>query len=140
MKCNPCECIIKEGELKAWCPRHKMWKNKHWIHLCHTKPGYRKAWDEGRGPGQIFPDGPKAFLFKESIKPVGPGIYLSKMLGCSAKKWPHYKKMDELGSDCNNHKTELAKSLVDEGYVPNQSLAERFIQQAISQFENTKSK
>jgi hypothetical protein len=35
-----------------WCERHKCWKTRNWVKLCQTRADYRKAWDEGRGPGQ----------------------------------------------------------------------------------------
>jgi len=42
-----CQC-----ELAGWCERHKITKTPHFRHLCETNARYRKAWDEGRGPGQ----------------------------------------------------------------------------------------
>jgi hypothetical protein len=137
MTCDPCECVIKEGERAAWCPRHKVWKNKHWIHLCHTRPGYRKAWEEGRGPGQNLPKGPPTPLFKI---PEGPGTELRRILGCSAKKWPHYKEMNRLGNLCEHHIKELAKSLVGTGYLRTEANAERVIQLAIDKAESRASR
>jgi hypothetical protein len=43
----PCEC-----PMAGWCERHKVAKGKTWHGLCRTSESYRKAWDEGRGPGQ----------------------------------------------------------------------------------------
>lgn len=36
-----------------WCERHKCWKTRQWQKLCQTRADYRRAWDEGRGPGQV---------------------------------------------------------------------------------------
>ena len=36
-----------------WCERHQCWKTRNWVKLCQTRADYRKAWDEGRGPGQV---------------------------------------------------------------------------------------
>jgi hypothetical protein len=43
------ECTCKEP---GWCERHQVHKSAHWHHLCQTREPYRRAWDEGRGPGQ----------------------------------------------------------------------------------------
>ena len=39
------------------CERHGIHKDTHWHHLCQTRVEYRKAWDEGHGPGQILTSG-----------------------------------------------------------------------------------
>jgi hypothetical protein len=131
MTCDPCECVIKEGERAAWCPRHKVWKNKHWIHLCHTRPGYRRAWDEGRGPGQNLPKGDPINVFTGKRVKRGPGAELRKLLGCSAKRWPHYKEMERLGEQCVDHVARFAASLVEGGYMLTQTSAERMVLSAI---------
>lgn len=41
-----------------WCETHQCWKTRHWQKLCQTRADYRKAWDEGRGPGQTRDDVP----------------------------------------------------------------------------------
>lgn len=49
MTMNKCKCNIPDG---GFCARHNIQKNAHWVHLCHNKPVYFIAWEEGRGPGQ----------------------------------------------------------------------------------------
>lgn len=44
---EPCSCPIA-----GWCDRHNVKKHKVWHQLCQTHDDYRKAWDDGRGPGQ----------------------------------------------------------------------------------------
>ncbi len=36
----------------GYCEKHGLWKTAHWVQLCKTRPEYRRAWGEGRGPGQ----------------------------------------------------------------------------------------
>ena len=43
------------GEQAGYCERHRMHKPLAWVRLCKTRPDYRQAWDEGRGPGQEAP-------------------------------------------------------------------------------------
>jgi hypothetical protein len=45
------------GAQAGWCEKHGLHKTLHWVQLCRTKPAYRRAWDEGRGPGQARPAG-----------------------------------------------------------------------------------
>lgn len=42
-----CECPAA-----GFCSRHVMHKHAAWHRLCQTKENYRKAWDDGVGPGQ----------------------------------------------------------------------------------------
>lgn len=44
---SECECPIA-----GWCDRHGISKSTAWHRLCQTRDSYRKAWDDGRGPGQ----------------------------------------------------------------------------------------
>jgi hypothetical protein len=130
---HECECVIPEGSKTGWCPYHKIRKTRHWVHLCQTKPGYRKAWDEGRGPGQNLPKKTPVNLFTGKRAKPGPGRQLRRILGCSAKRWPHYAKMDKLGELCLDHIKEMAASLVEHGYVASQKAAERMIRVAVEQ-------
>lgn len=45
-----CECSVA-----GWCQRHSIVKGEHFFHLCQTHEGYRRQWDDGRGPGQRVP-------------------------------------------------------------------------------------
>jgi hypothetical protein len=69
-------------------------------------------------------------------RPWGPGAELRKILGCSAKAWPHYSEMNRLGPLCREKASEFARSLVNGGYVLNQAIAERFVNNAIDRFES----
>lgn len=44
---EPCEC-----PLSGWCNRHAMFKHEAWHGLCQKNADYRRAWDNGDGPGQ----------------------------------------------------------------------------------------
>ena len=130
-----CECTIPPGKRVGWCPHHKVYKTANWIRLCKTRPGYRKAWDEGRGPGQNLPKGDPISLVtgKKVKRETGPGHRLRRILGCTAKKWPYYAKMDALGNKCIDHIDELSKSLVDLGYLETEKQSRRFIKMALMQ-------
>lgn len=43
----PCTC-----EAPGFCARHNVDKGPTWFALCRIREDYRRAWDEGRGPGQ----------------------------------------------------------------------------------------
>lgn len=61
------ECPCPEppaGETRFWCERHRCWKTRHWRTLCQTRPEYRQAWEDGRGPGQ--PVSPETAAVAES--------------------------------------------------------------------------
>lgn len=38
---------------KFWCPRHGVTKTRHLWLLCLRRDDYYRAWEEGRGPGQV---------------------------------------------------------------------------------------
>ena len=116
-----CQC---EGP--GYCERHDVKKSPHWFHLCRTRDDYFQAWEQGRGPGQKQTKKPR-----KPRKPAGPGGELRRMLGCSAKHWPNYAKMDKLGINCEHHVAELAASLVEHKCVRAASSAERIIKKAI---------
>lgn len=44
---EPCDC-----PMSGWCSRHGVEKTTVLHKLCQTRENYRRAWDEGRGPGQ----------------------------------------------------------------------------------------
>lgn len=46
------ECTCNPTEFPFWCERHRVYKTKHWVELCQTRPRYFQIWEEGRGPGQ----------------------------------------------------------------------------------------
>lgn len=64
MTAPPCTCPIP-----GWCDRHSADKPKVWHQLCQTRENYRKAWDDGRGPGQpLKPLTPAQLARQERIK------------------------------------------------------------------------
>jgi len=90
------------------CVRFGISAHQPWCLLCETKPAYRKAWEEGRGPGQGEFAGP-------TDKPLptngGPGTELHRLLKrlgihetpdcpCMA----HMNTMDSRGAEwCEEH-------------------------------------
>ena len=130
--CDPCTCVIEPGQKTGWCDKHKMRKTANWVRLCQTQPGYRKAWDEGRGPGQKLPKRDPIDLHTGKRVKRGVGGHLRRVLGCCAKKWPHYDEMDQHGVDISqNSIMKFAESLVREGYVKHITIANRLIKIAI---------
>jgi len=87
-----CQCNIPDG---GWCEPHQVNKTAHYVELCRTKPRYRKAWDECRGPRQDF----------INYKVGGPGSELTQLFskfniapgGCHCKS--HSLQMDRWGPD-----------------------------------------
>lgn len=69
MNCTNCD------PLGGWCEVHQLDKSAYRVKLCQTKPNYRRAWDEGRGPGQV--EGQKR---KPKPPRQGPGTELHKLL------------------------------------------------------------
>lgn len=49
MTITPCECA-----LAGHCKRHDVRKTKHLVHLCQTRLDFWHAWEDGRGPGQLW--------------------------------------------------------------------------------------
>ncbi len=49
MTTTKCECT-----LAGHCNRHNVSKTKHLIKLCQERPEYWHAWENGRGPGQLW--------------------------------------------------------------------------------------
>ena len=92
---KPCECPEP-----GWCERHKIYKTPHWHRLCQTNESYRKAWDEGRGPGQQIPkrkpglgDYVEKVLTKMGITERRVSKVLGRPCGCGKRK----QKLNELG-------------------------------------------
>ena len=88
-----CECdIFTRG---GWCEPHQVNKTKHYVKLCRTKPAYRLAWNQCRGPLQQF----------VNVATSGPGTELTQLLsrfkviagGCQCKA--HARQMDSWGPD-----------------------------------------
>jgi len=130
-----CECNIPDG---GYCARHDMMKSAHWVMLCRTKPRYWDAWCAGRGPGQMGRNGQQPAKRKKPRPAItGAGVALSRMLGCPARRWPDYAKMNELGERCVEHADELAASLVSTGCVRDEATARRMILHAVSMWKST---
>ena len=75
---NQLACETCDGG--GFCTVHQMPKVAHWTALCRTNPRYRRAWDEGRGPGQNLPvlaPGPK---LPHTVR-CGAGTELQRILG-----------------------------------------------------------
>jgi hypothetical protein len=66
-----------------------------------------------------------------TIPSPGPGDELRVALGCDARDWPHFIRMNQLGPLCIEHIDELAASLVSGGYAGTQHAARRLIQKAV---------
>lgn len=84
-----CECTIPEG---GFCERHGIYKIPEWVRLCHMRADYRKAWDEGRGPGQ-----PRTTV---DIKRGGPGTELKKIIAWWQKRFPWFDLSPRKGCQC----------------------------------------
>ncbi len=75
MKCDPCTCVIPEGQRLAWCERHKVKKTAHSIELCRTNADYRRAWESGTGPGQkVSGPGFTSASPTPVLEPLPPGM------------------------------------------------------------------
>ena len=132
---HECTCVIPEGEKRGWCDRHKMRKTAQWVRLCQSHDGYWEAWEHGHGPGQNIADTrePSAIVMHTTAQ--GPGDYLRKMLGCSAKRWHGYQKMNRLGKNCSSYVKEIAEDLVQSKHLATQEAAEKVVLLAIDRFE-----
>lgn len=49
MTTTKCECL-----LAGHCKRHDVQKTKHLVSLCQTRLEFWQAWEDGRGPGQLW--------------------------------------------------------------------------------------
>ena len=53
MSTSDCPCELPTSGVRGfWCDRLGVKMTPHWCHLYQTRENYRRAWDEGRGPGQ----------------------------------------------------------------------------------------
>ena len=70
---SDCPCKLPESNKVYHCDRLGCRMTPHWCHLYQSDDSYRVAWDEGRGPGQITPNGnrpiPKIPTQTKSRKP-----------------------------------------------------------------------
>jgi hypothetical protein len=84
-----CECTIPEG---GFCERHGIYKSPGWVRLCNTRADYRKAWDEGRGPGQ-----PRTTVDQ---KRGGPGTELKRIIAAWQKRFKWFDLSPRKGCQC----------------------------------------
>jgi len=138
---EPHECTCRGDEYltvndEFWCERHQVWKTQHFRELCQTRPGYRQMWEEGRGPGQTPKPRVASGKSRTSRTPKGPGDILRKMLGCGAKKWPHFETMNHLQERVEHHVPELARDLAQRHYdgCPSEDAARRVLQLALDKW------
>lgn len=61
----------------GYCSKYNMYMTASWIKLCQTRPNYRQAWEEGRGPGQLRSNGQSR---PGKVIVDGPGTELSRIL------------------------------------------------------------
>lgn len=125
-----CDCPILEG---GWCDPHQIEKSAHWVHLCLTKPRYRLAWNDCRGPGQNFEVKHEEYLAKP--KEFGPGTELRKALGCSKsrKMRVDYTQMNTWGIDGCREKVDEITEWMSSQMEPD--AARRLIHIAITRAE-----
>jgi hypothetical protein len=94
-----CECHGDENSGcngTFWCTRHAVWKSQHSHKLCQTRENYFRAWEEGRGLGQLVSTG----VAPQPGGPHGPGLMLAKLLGCqSGFSRDHIHAMDQWGCE-----------------------------------------
>ena len=114
---KPCEC-----PLAGWCERHAIEKHEAWHRLCQTNHGYRRAWDEGKGPGQPKQDNRKERNEIRKSKPPGVGACLKERIsnllkvsdggscGCSTLA----NQMDKWGPDgCDERREYIVGRLME---------------------------
>ena len=114
-----CDCNqFPENERLMWCERHHCWKTRNWVKLCQTRADYRKAWDEGRGPGQTRTDvdkpsqprKPRVKGVGDHMKDLTAALKLSPKQGCGCQSLAN--EMNRLGPDgCRRERTRLVGKL-----------------------------
>jgi hypothetical protein len=92
---------------------------QHYVKLCHTDPSYRKAWEEGRGPGQDIPSTvtartPAAKSHKKGVgdhmKDVTRELRLNMKPGCNCQELLF--EMNRLGpGGCRRERSRLVEAL-----------------------------
>lgn len=76
-----CSCnSFPDGEKRIWCQRHQVWKTRHWVELCQTRADYRRAWDEGRGPGQVKGAPPGKTTIKRTPRAKNVGDHMKDVI------------------------------------------------------------
>ena len=116
------DCTCKEfpeNQRKMWCERHQCWKTRHWHELCQTRENYRRAWDEGRGPGQVKGTPPGKTTIKRSPRAKGVGDHQKDAIaelgihpkhGCGCDSLA--SEMNRLGPDgCRRDRARLVEKL-----------------------------
>ena len=115
-------CDSCDGE--GWCTVHAMRKHARWTYLCRTNPRYRRAYDAGRGPGQVRTASrpSRAPLTVERRGWGGAGTELKRLLrkfgiveagGCGCKN--RAQIMDSEGPDwCERHLETIVSWLAEE--------------------------
>ena len=87
-----CDCPIPDG---GWCEPHQVNKTAHFVKLCRTKPAYRIAWNECRGPRQDFVNEHHSGPGTELVQLLSKFRITEKSCNCKA----HARQMDEWGPD-----------------------------------------
>lgn len=96
-----CQCTLPDGAVKLFCERHQCVKYRRKVELCNLgaqgEPfarDYWKAWEEGRGPGQveIKPRVPSAPSY-------GPGTELTAII--------HELKLSEGCGSCSGKASQM---------------------------------
>lgn len=123
-----CDCPILDG---GWCDPHQIFKTPHLVKLCRTRPKYRQAWNECRGPRQNI-ETKYADPLRQRVT-HGPGSELRKCLGCSGsrKSKVNFGRMNQWDVEgCQEHAAEIIGWLVDSNM--SESAATRLVNLAIS--------
>lgn len=97
-----CDCQdFPDGERRIWCQRHQVWKTRHWFQLCKTRADYRKAWDDGRGPGQVNVATPRNAAIKRTPRTKNVGDYMKDLTGELGIQPKHGCGCDSLANEMN---------------------------------------
>ena len=124
-----CPCEKPDGTASAYdCEHLGCRMTPRYCGMYQTRPDYRQAWDEGRGPGQVV----KTHAARDAPNKCGPGTELKRLLkrlfirdtggcGCNAMA----AKMNRWGCDgCreSDHRAEIldcmAKEAAKRKYLP----------------------
>lgn len=96
-----CPCPLPDGE-RFFCEPHQVTKTSHLRNLCLTDPRYRRAWDEGKGPGQLV-----ATSSPKELPPLGEQVigFLTSMAaffgdGCKLTDTEEFNRRVEICSGC----------------------------------------
>lgn len=94
-----CDC-----KLAGYCNRHGIHKSEKWFELCRDE-SYRRAWDEGAGPGQRLVEEPYYTPVDDEVNPVrrnllvtvATGSVFSQILSASRPSLERYA--ERIGAD-----------------------------------------